>query len=112
MWKNISKNTNFCGVSHAHICSVVAEINGLSAVKNGFRAHKAHLGWIKISTKKKILKFVEKKAYWSSHGMPRLMVFPLLKTVQSGSKYLKFQELKGLSVSKDYATSENSYSFY
>jgi hypothetical protein len=40
--------------------------------------------------------------------MPRLMVFPLLKTVQSGSKYLKFQELKGLSVSKDYATSENS----
>ena len=32
----------------------------------------------------------------------------LLKTVQGGSKYLKFQELKSLSVSKDYAKSENS----
>ena len=59
--------------------------------------------------------------------LPRLMVFPLLKTafahtrhiqggskfpplktLHGGSKYLKFQGLKSLSVSKDYATSENS----
>ena len=54
------KNTTFCGISHAYICSVVAEINGLSAVKNGFRAHEAHLGWIKIKKKKFFENLVKK----------------------------------------------------
>ena len=54
MCKNIFKiHTTFHSISHAHICSVVAEINGLSAVKNGFRAHEANLGWIKIFLKMK-----------------------------------------------------------
>ena len=91
---------------------LVAEINGLSAVKNGFRAHEAHLGWIKISRNKMNFENLLKIYLNMTKG---LLVFVLLaeinglfKTVQSGSKYLKFQELKSLSVSKDYATSENS----